>query len=98
MSMISLSSCCLVLQTLLLEVWGFLSWCIMCVGIKCRKDLTHHLVVELHCLLQLRDTLHQLYKKHGLSVLLTIFGYKYGITHRNSVLNIRVVLTQGLIE
>ena len=71
--MISLSSCCLVLQTLLLEVWGFSD---MCVGIKGFKDLAHHLVVELDLLLKFGDTLHQLHKEHGLSVLLTVLGYK----------------------
>ena len=84
MSMISFSSSCLVVQTLLLEdfsvimiVWSFS----VGVAVKSRKDLTHYFVVEFNGLLQLTNTLHQLHKEHGLSVLFAFFSYKNGITH-----------------
>ena len=59
--------------------------------IKGLENLSHDFVVEFDRLLKFGDTLHQLYKEHGLCVFFTFFGNENRFTHqRNSVRSIQV--------
>ena len=84
MSMISFSSSCLVVQTLLLEDFSVIMIVVIVdlLIVKGLENLSHDFIVEFDRLLKFGDALHQLHKEHWLSVLLALFSNKNGITHK----------------